>query len=305
MVTDARTPRRGRRAPKSPDGSMTLVDHLRELRNRLIKSGIAIAVGTVVGWVFYDQLFAILRRPFDQVVEEARGQGRIVVLALTGVVDPFTLQLQIAAIAGVVLSAPVWLYQLWRFVTPGLHRHEKRWGYLFVALATPLFFAGVLLAYVVLPQGLAILFGFTPANVENIVSVDRYLDFFIRTILVFGVGFLLPLLVVLLNFAGVLTGRRLLSWWRGIIFGVFVFAAVATPTGDPWNMALLAAPLLLLSAIAVGISLLNDRRRRRRRGDEDFDAWGDDETSPAPVAAPRPEDDLPSPLDPPVDEHTT
>jgi sec-independent protein translocase protein TatC len=129
---------------------------------------------------------------------------------------------------------------------------------------------------------LEILLGFTPENVENIVSVDKYLSFFLRTILVFGIGFLAPLLIVLLNFAGVLSGKRLVSWWRWIIMTVFVFAAVATPTGDPINLALLAGPILLLVLIAVGISLANDRRRARRRkaNGTDFDAYGDDELSP-------------------------
>ncbi len=261
--------------------AMPLTDHLRELRSRLVKSGIAIAIGMVLGWIYYPQLFAWLSAPFMGAVDQAREEGRSVTLALTGVADPFVLQMQVAAVAGLVLSAPVWLYQLWRFITPGLHRNERRWALGFVAVATPLFFGGVALAYVVLPLGLEVLLGFTPDNVENIVSVDRYLSFFLRTILVFGIGFLIPLLLVLLNFAGVLSGRRLLSWWRWIVIGVIIFAAVATPTGDPINLLLLAGPMLLLVVAAIGISLLNDRRRARRRGSEpDYDSFDDDEASP-------------------------
>lgn len=262
---------------------MPLTEHLRELRSRLVKSGLAIAIGMVVGWVYYAQLFDWLSAPFMGAVEQAKAEGREVTLALTGVADPFVLQMQVAAVAGVVLAAPVWLYQLWRFVTPGLHRHERRWALGFVAVAFPLFLSGVALAYAVLPLGLQVLLGFTPDNVENIVSVDRYLSFFLRTVLVFGVGFLLPLLLVLLNFAGVLSGRRLLSWWRWIIVGVVLFAAVATPTGDPINLLLLAGPILLLVAAAVGVSLLNDRRRARRRraaGELDYSTLDDDEISP-------------------------
>lgn len=260
---------------------MPLTEHLRELRSRLVKSGIAIAVGMIAGWVYYEQLFAILSRPFDDVVEQARAQGRTVILALTGVADPFVLQLQVAAVAGVILASPIWLYQLWRFVTPGLHRNERLWALGFVGAALPLFLVGMGLAYVVLPYGLTILFGFTPEGVENIVSVDRYLSFFLRMLLVFGVGFLVPLLLVLLNFAGVLTGRRLLSWWRWIIIAVVIFAAVATPTGDPINLMLLAGPMLLLVGLAIGISMLNDRRRARRSGgDIDYSTLSDDETSP-------------------------
>ena len=260
---------------------MPLAEHLRELRSRLVKSGIAIVVGMVVGWILYPTIFALLSAPFEGAVEQAQSEGRDVTLALTGVTDPFVLQLQVAAIAGILISSPVWLYQLWRFVTPGLHKHEKRWGIAFVAVATPLFAAGTVLAYLVLPIGLEILLGFTPENVENIVSVDRYLSFFLRTVVVFGVGFLTPLLIVTLNFAGVLSGKRLVSWWRWIIFAIFIFAAVATPTGDPINLALLAGPILLLVIIAIGISLLNDKRRARKGLLEpDYEQWDDDEASP-------------------------
>lgn len=260
---------------------MPLTDHLRELRSRLVKSGIAIVLGMVLGWIAYPQIFDLLSQPFEGAVAQAQAEGRDVTLALTGVADPFVLQLQIAAITGVVISSPIWLYQLWRFVTPGLHSHEKRWGLAFVAVATPLFLAGTVLAYLVLPIGLEILLGFTPENVENIVSVDRYLSFFLRTVVVFGVGFLTPLFIVALNFAGILTGKRLVSWWRWIIFIVFIFAAIATPTGDPINLALLAGPILILVAIAVGIALLNDRRRARRGiGEPDYEDWDDDQVSP-------------------------
>lgn len=279
---DSRGGRRKRGSTKrTSNASMPLVEHLRELRSRLVKSGLAIVAGMVVGWIYYAQLFAWLSRPFENVVAAARSEGREVTLALTGVADPFVLQIQISALAGLLIASPIWLYQLWRFVTPGLHRHEKKWAIGFVIFAVPLFAGGVFLAYSVLPYGLEILFGFTPANVDNIVSVDRYLGFFIRVVIVFGVGFLLPLMLVLLNFAGVLTGRRLLSWWRWIIMGVFVFAAVATPTGDPINLMLLAGPMLILLVIAVGIAMLNDRRRARKAGFEgDYADWDDDDASP-------------------------
>lgn len=269
--------------------AMPLTEHLRELRSRLVKSGIAIAIGMVIGWIYYPQLFAWLSAPFQGAVDAARAEGRDVTLALTGVADPFVMQMQLAAVAGLILSSPIWLYQLWRFVTPGLHKHERRWAIGFVAVAVPLFLAGVLLAYKVMPLGLEVLLGFTPNNVENIVSVDRYLSFFLRTVLVFGVGFLIPLLIVLLNFAGVLTGKRLLSWWRWIIVIVMLFAAVATPTGDPINLALLAGPILVLVFIAVGISLLNDRRRRSKGITVDYSQYDDDEASP--IDGPTPIDE--------------
>ncbi|HBK38601.1 MAG: twin-arginine translocase subunit TatC [Candidatus Nanopelagicales bacterium] len=265
---------------KQESAAMPLTAHLRELRSRLFKSGIAIVIGMVIGWVYYAEIFIWLSKPFTDVIAAATDSGQDVTLALTGVADPFVLQIQVSAVAGLALSAPVWLYQLWRFVTPGLHRNERRWAIGFAAVASPLFAAGITLAYLVLPFGLEILLGFTPENVENIVSVDKYLSFFLRTILVFGVGFLTPLLIVLLNFAGILSGKRLLSWWRWIIFTVFIFSAVATPTGDPINLLLLATPILALVVVAVGISLLNDRRRARKSPDTDFSKLEDDEISP-------------------------
>ena len=270
--------RRTRGAPRSPDGAMPLVDHLRELRSRMVKALVAIVLGMVVGWVFYDEIFATIRAPFDRVVAEAAAAGRDMTLAFTGVADPFIMQLKVAGVTGVLLACPVWLYQLWRFVTPGLHRNERRWALGFAAVATPLFLAGALLAYTFLPRGLEILLGFTPEQIENIISVDRYLSFFLRMLLVFGIGFLLPLLVVSLNFAGVLSAARLRSWWRWVVMGVILFAAMATPTGDPFNLMLLALPLLALMALAWAICWANDRRRARRAAGER--QWGDDETSP-------------------------
>ena len=269
---------RAKAAPSNPEAAMPLADHLRELRSRLFKSLVAIALGMVVGWVFYDEIFAVIRAPFDAVVEEAAAAGRDMTLAFTGVADPFVMQLKVAGVTGVLLSSPVWLYQLWRFITPGLHRNERRWGLAFAAVATPLFLAGAYLAYQVLPKGLEILLGFTPEQIENIISVDRYLSFFLRMLLVFGFGFLLPLVVVALNFAGVLSARQLRSWWRWIVMGTVLFAAMATPTGDPFNLLLLAAPLLGLMGLAWAVCWVNDRRRARRAAEEP--TWADDETSP-------------------------
>lgn len=261
---------------------MPLVEHLRELRRRIIISLAAIIVGAIISWVFYEPLFGWLREPFDQVVADAQRQGRDVQLVLAGVADPFTLQLQISAAAGLILTAPVWLFQLWRFLMPGLEKRERLWAYIFMGSATPLFLAGAALALWVLPTGLQILFGFTPEGVANFVQVNRYISFMIRMVLVFGVGFLLPFVIVMLNFAGVLTGKRVLSWWRSMVLGVFVFAAVATPTGDPVNLMLLAGPMTVLMVLAIGIALLNDRRRRRKQKatGTDWESLPDDEASP-------------------------
>lgn len=268
-----------------PRAQMPLREHLRELRRRLVISLLALTAGSIVGWVYYVQIFDVISKPIQDVVNEAAAQGRDVRLVVSGVTDAFMLQVKIAVIAGLVLSSPVWIYQLWAFVTPGLHSKERRWVYVLAAVSVPLFLAGVVLAYVVMPKGLEVLLGFTPQNVGNYLPVDRYLSFFIRMVLVFGVAFLTPLFIVGLNVIGVLSGKTLAKAWRYIIFGVFVFAAVATPTGDPITMMLLATPMMVLVGAAVVFAMLNDRRRRRNGAEPDYSSFGDDEISPidAPV----------------------
>lgn len=259
---------------------MSLPDHLRELRSRFLKSALAIILGAVIGWIYYQQIFDFLAAPINDVVDQARAQGREVTLTITDVSGAFTLQLEVAAVFGVIVASPVWIYQLWRFITPGLHRHERRWALIFVGLATPLFLAGVAMAYLVLPGALQILFDFTPTSVANFLPVDAYLSFFARLVLVFGVSFLSPLLIVALNMLGILSGKTLLGWWRGIVFAVFVFAAIATPTADPFNLLLLATPILILVGSALIFCFLNDRRRARHVDESEFNQWADDETSP-------------------------
>jgi len=258
----------------SASSAMTLAEHLRELRNRLVKSSLAILIGTVVVWVKFPELFAIVRAPFDQLANENA------ILALTGVTSGFSLQLRLSLSAGLVLTSPIWLFQIWRFISPGLHRNEKKWAYIFAGLATPLFLSGVALSYFVMPRMLRILFEFTPAEVENVTSVDTYLSFFLQLTLFFGFGFLLPLFLVLLNFAGILTGAKIAASWRWIILGSLVFGAVATPNGDPVGMTIVAVPMILLSSIALTVALLNDKRRARKARLSGTDQWSDTEISP-------------------------
>lgn len=255
---------------------MPLVDHLRELRNRMLRAGIAIVLGAVVGWIFYDEIFAVLREPFDSYAEQA-SDDQTVVLTLSGITSAFSLKLNVAMFSGVVLATPFWTYQLWAFISPGLHARERKWSMAFVAAATPLFLAGVGFAYLILPNAVEILLDLTPGDVANLPTVSEYLSFVLRLALAFGIAFLLPVIVVGLNLSGVLSAARLRSWWRGAVFGVFLFAAIATPTPDPWNMTLLAIPMLLLLLIAWGIAWLNDRRRAAR---DPSGRWDDDEASP-------------------------
>lgn len=256
---------------------MPLADHLAELRNRLFKAVLAIAVGSVVAWFFYAQIFSFIDQPFVDIIDEARANGQNVQLALTGVVDPFVLQLQVSLVAGLLVSSPIWLYQVWRFITPGLHHNERRWSLIVILTATPLFLAGATLAYLFMPNALGFLLGFTPQNVSNIVDVDRYVSFFLNTVIMFGIGFLLPLFALLLNLAGVLPAKTLINAWRWILLGTFFFAAVATPDGNPFTMTMLAVPIMVLITIVMLIAWLNDRRKGRTAA---ADELADDQISP-------------------------
>ncbi len=244
---------------------MTLREHIIELRNRLLKSVLAIVLGAILGWIFYNQALEFLKDPFQtSVAALAKEKDLNASLTFTGVGDPLTFRIKISALCGLVLSAPVWLYQLWAFIAPGLHRNERKWAMVFSGIATPLFLGGMAVAYWTLPKGIEILIGFTPLEVENLITLPLYLDFVIRTMLVFGIAFLIPLVVVLLNMVGIVPGAALGKFRPYIILVIFVFAAVATPSGDPFTMCLLAIPMCVLFFIAEIISRLNDRRRARK-----------------------------------------
>ncbi|MFF1557602.1 twin-arginine translocase subunit TatC [Streptomyces sp. NPDC058279] len=280
-------------AHKDAEGRMPLVEHLRELRNRLMKSVLAILVITVVAAFFYKNLIDFMLKPMldsvgctNGVVSQRNGRP-CADMTVNGLIAPFSIALKVSLTAGVVLSAPVWLYQLWAFVAPGLHSHEKKYAIGFVGAGAPLFAAGAILAYKILPQTAMILLEFTPENARNLLPVDDYLDLVTRMVVVFGLAFELPLLLILLNFTGVLTAKRLASWWRIMVLGITIFAAFATPTGDPLTMMSLAAPIIALYFLALGLCLINDRRRKRRNPDADLD---DDEASaldltPVPIGA--------------------
>ncbi|MER6441558.1 twin-arginine translocase subunit TatC [Streptomyces sp. NPDC001185] len=258
---------------------MPLGEHLRELRNRLAKGVLAITVVSLMAAFYSQTLMSFLVHPVPRCTKglgESTG-GHCAVIAYTDLLSPFTTTVKVCFLAGVIISSPVWLYQLWAFVAPGLHRHERRYTYWFVSAAVPLFLSGAWLAYTILPISMRVLLGITPAGSANILPMDKVLDFIVRMVLIFGGAFELPLLLVMLNFAGIATGRRMASWWRGVVMGVFVFGAVATPTTDPFGMIALAGPIVVLYFIAVGISLLNDRRRCSADTDAELD---DDEASP-------------------------
>ena len=267
--------------PDDDGGSMPLVEHLRELRRRLLVCLVALVPGAVAGFVFNDPLIRFLTEPICDVPGGAtEASTQCGPLVYQGLLSPFSIMVKVALATAVLASAPVWLYQAWAFDTPGLYRNERRWSLAFLATAIPLFFAGAALCYLVLPKATRLLIGFAPADIGVLVPFNDYLSIVLRLILVFGLAFLAPVFVVLLNAAGLLPAANLRRWWRGIVFGVFVFAAVATPTGDPLTMLALALPVLGLLGVAYGIALVGDRRRA---GDEpDYSALGDDKASRLP-----------------------
>jgi sec-independent protein translocase protein TatC len=257
------------------DGRMALADHLRELRARLLRVVLVLVVGVGIALFFYNQLLAIVYDPYYTAVSQL-GADTKTIATINGVGGPLLLQLKLCGLATVVASSPYWLYQIWAFIVPGLHPHEKRWTRLFTAVAGPLFFAGVAVGYYVLPKGLQVLIGFTPAKLTNLIEFGEYFSFMTRMLLVFGVAFEIPLFVVLLNLAGVVSGKTLGNYRPWIVVGTFVFAAVATPSTDPFSMLMLAIPMTLLFLISEVIARVVDRRRGRRT----LDGLPDDEPSP-------------------------
>jgi sec-independent protein translocase protein TatC len=289
---------------RAAEGSMTLVEHLMELRNRLFKATLAIAAGLAVGYWLADPVFDLLKRPYCQVRGESLSDcGSLLWLAPT---DPFVTRLKIALYIGLIITAPIWLYQVWAFIAPGLHRHERKWAYGFGALAIPLFVIGSVLAYVVVDRGLKFLLeaGVTGgADIENIqLEATRYLSFIIMMILVFGLAFQFPTLVLLLNFSGLVSAERLLRAWRSVVFACFAFAAVFTPDPGPFGMILLAGSLTVLYFAAVGVAFLHDRRKARQ---DPYADLSPDEISPLdddlePVEPPEPIEEVPVPAGDPV-----
>jgi sec-independent protein translocase protein TatC len=242
---------------------MPLLDHLRELRGRIIKSAFFIFIFAILGWNYYTEIIETLAAPVCDLKNSTDSQN-CGALYISGVLGPLNLQLKVSFLSGVILSAPSWLYQIWAFIAPALTRKEKRNSILFIVAATPFFAAGAFLAYSILPIAIRVLFGFTPETLGNLVRFDDYLDFVLRLILIFGIAFELPVFLVSLNLVGVLSGKSILKPWRFAIFGITFFVAAFSPTADPLSMAALAVPLILLYFAAGGIGLLVDKRRASR-----------------------------------------
>jgi sec-independent protein translocase protein TatC len=268
---------------RAADGSMTLLEHLQELRSRLFKASVAVLVGMIAGWLVSGRVLNFIKAPYcDLMMTHGRapigqpGQCNLIQLGLT---DVFTLKMQLALWVGLILAAPVWLYQLWAFVAPGLHKNERRWAYWFAGIAAPLFALGATLAYLVVAKGMKFLLQFTPKDVITALEISGYVKFITNFMLVFGLAFEFPLVVVLFNIAGIASFRRLLGWWRVAVFVFFLFSAIFVPTADPIGMSIMGGMLSALYFGAVLFAYVNDKRRERRHRME-YGDLADDELSP-------------------------
>jgi sec-independent protein translocase protein TatC len=276
----ARRPRVPRPARhKNPEARMSLMEHIRELRNRLLKALLGLALGMVVGWIFFNPVWAFIEKPYCKIPQKNRLLNTHgCTLVVNGLFDGFFIHLKIIFVVGLIVSSPVWFYQLWAFIAPGLYARERRWTWAFVGAAVPLFLLGGAFAYEAMTRGLHFLLSLVPHNAVALITVDTYLSYAMAMLLIFGLAFELPLAMVMLNAAGVLTHARMRKWRRLIIFAVFAFAAVATPSPDPFSMLLLAVPCVILVELAEVFAWANDRRRARRPSM--YAGLDDDEISP-------------------------
>ena len=282
---------RGKRRRGNPDGTMSLKEHLYELRYRLGLAMLVIAVGAIFGFIWFQvrlgpipSLGDILTGPYCQpdlakYRADITTDGRCALLQ-TEPFEIFLVQLQVGTAAGAVLLSPLWLYQIWAFITPGLYAKERNFARVFVCIGALLFVAGAVLAYLVVPEGLKVLLGFGSGNWTTALTGSKYINFVITMLFIFGVSFLLPLVVVMLNRAGVVSYERLAKWRRGLLMGLFVFAAVATPGTDPISMIVLALALSLLFEMAIQVARIHDRRKAKLRAAEGWDALDDNEAAP-------------------------
>jgi sec-independent protein translocase protein TatC len=241
---------------------MPLLDHLRELRRRLFIAVVAILIGTIVGWIAYPHVFEFVKQPYiDGIAPLLDRSGFDATLVLSGGIgSAFTFRLKVALVLGLLLASPIWVWEIWAFILPALHRNEKRWVYVLTAAGVPLFLGGVTVGYLVLPKGIQVLVGFAPESIQVLLNLGDYLSFMLRMVLVFGVAAQIPLVVVLLNRIGAVSARQLASARPWTILGIFVFAAIATPSTDPLTMLFLAVPMTVLYLVSELIARFTDRR---------------------------------------------
>ncbi|MBE1513811.1 twin-arginine translocase subunit TatC [Nesterenkonia halotolerans] len=250
---------------RDPERTMALKDHLRELRNRLIKAALGILAGAVAGFFLYDWLVQVLAEPILGYEED----GRLADIAFSTVGGPLDLMIRLSLFVGFVVSSPIWLYQIWAFIMPGLRKTEKRYAIGFIGASVPLFLAGIAAAYSVLPQAIDFFLALNPEGTSNIIDPDVYFTFVLHLFLAFGLAMIIPVVLVGVNMMGLVSGKQVLKAWRGVVMLIAVVSALAAPGGDAVTMFFLAIPLAVLFGIAILLCLLNDKRRAKREAQTD------------------------------------
>jgi sec-independent protein translocase protein TatC len=247
---------------KTPDDRMTLVEHLAELRSRIIKALLAITVGALVMFVFYDPILTFLAQPYFDVCKQHPEFGCTDKFLITGPLDGFSTRVKVSGYGGLVAALPIVLWQLWRFITPGLHRNEKKYAVPFILSSVLLFLFGAFIAYFTMPYAIEFLIGYS-GPVTAAFTPNKYVSLLSIMMLAFGVGFLFPVLLVFLQLVGVLTPRQLSHWRRQAIVIVVVVAAVITPSGDPYSLVALAVPMYVFYECSIVLGWFLTRNRRR------------------------------------------
>jgi sec-independent protein translocase protein TatC len=302
-----RESRRSRNRRHNPDGTMSLRDHLYDLRHRLTLAMLFLTVGAIFGYIWWawdirpvGSLGDIMIAPYCALPPEMRLPANPCTLLQTTPFEGFLVRLKVGLGAGAVLTSPLWLYQIWAFVAPGLYAKERKFARTFVLCASVLFVLGAFLAYYVVPQGLDVLVSFGGGQFTTALKADDYFSFILVMLLIFGVSFELPLVIIMLNLTGVLPYEKLKRWRRGFFFGLFVFAAVATPGTDPFSMVALGVAMVILFELSVQVSRIHDKRKARRMtgGEEDYSQLDDDDVSPLNVDT-KAEEPSPTPAAPP------
>lgn len=240
---------------------MPIAGHLAELRRRLFRSAAALLGGAVAGWFFAAPVLDALRVPIQQIADT---QHRMAELNYDTITGAFDLRMQVAITVGVIVSSPVWLFQIWAFLVPALSRRERLYGFGFFFTAVPLFLIGCAAGWFVLPHMVGVLTGFAPEQDAAIVQAKTYFDFVLKLVVAVGIAFVLPVAVVLLNFVGVLRAKTILRSWRVAIIAIALFTAIATPAADVLSMFVLAVPMVALYFAAAGVAALHDLRADRR-----------------------------------------
>ena len=240
---------------------MSLGQHLVEFRGRLVKAALAIAAASVGGFVVADYVWSLLAAPLMDVANDS---GRIAQINYTSISEAFDTKIAIAMTVGIVASSPIWLWQIWSFITPALVRRERRFAFGFLLTAIPLFLAGCGTGWWLFPHVVELMTSFAPDGSTTLLTAKYYLDFSIKFVLAIGIGFVLPVFLVLLNFTGVLSAKAIIKGWRWAVVGITAFTALATPAADVISMFLLAIPMLGLYFLAAFIAWIHDKRQAKK-----------------------------------------